>query len=67
MSDRGLVFIVDADADSAHILQEFLEGDGYIVVRAASGAEALVGHCRNRTKPRPVGHDIAGCRSVRNS
>jgi PAS domain S-box-containing protein len=41
LSDRGLVLIVDADAGSADMLQELLEGDGYAVVRAASGAEAL--------------------------
>jgi PAS domain S-box-containing protein len=41
LSDKGLVFIVDADATSAEILQEILEGDGYSVTRLASGAEAL--------------------------
>jgi PAS domain S-box-containing protein len=43
LSERGLVYIVDADAVSAEMLQELLEGDGYAVVRAASGAEALAG------------------------
>jgi PAS domain S-box-containing protein len=41
LSDRGLVFLVDADAGSADILQELLEGDGYAVVRTASGVDAL--------------------------
>jgi PAS domain S-box-containing protein len=43
MSDRGLVFIVDADAGSADMLQKLLEKDEYTVVRAASGEEALAG------------------------
>jgi PAS domain S-box-containing protein len=43
LSDRGLVFVVDADAGSADMLQEILEGDGYAVLRAASGVDALAG------------------------
>jgi PAS domain S-box-containing protein len=43
LSDRGLVFIFDADASSADILQEILEEDGYAVVRAAGETEALSG------------------------
>lgn len=41
MSDRGLVFIVDHDALSADMLRELLEKDGYEVVQADSGKDAL--------------------------
>jgi PAS domain S-box-containing protein len=41
MSDRGLVFIIDADASSAGMLHELLEGDGYTVSRTAGGEGAL--------------------------
>jgi len=41
LSDKGLVLIVDSDPASADILQELLERDGYSVVRAASGKNAL--------------------------
>ena len=41
MSDRGLVFIVDYDESSADVLQDLLEKEGYGVVRAAAGKDAL--------------------------
>jgi PAS domain S-box-containing protein len=41
VSDRGLVFIVDADPTSAEPLQELLEGDGYDVLTANRGLDAL--------------------------
>ena len=43
MLNRGCVFIVDTDTDSADMLQELLEGESYAVVRATSGEEALEG------------------------
>jgi len=43
LSDRGLVFIVDHDADSASTLQGLLEDDGYSVGSAAGGEKALEG------------------------
>ncbi|UCH85095.1 MAG: PAS domain S-box protein [Candidatus Latescibacterota bacterium] len=43
MSDRGLIFVVDADSSSADTLQTLLEGDGYVVVRATSGNDVFEG------------------------
>jgi PAS domain S-box-containing protein len=38
-----MVFVVDADASSAKMLRELLEGEGYTVVRTTSGEGALEG------------------------
>jgi PAS domain S-box-containing protein len=43
LSDRGHIFIVDHDADSASTLQGLLEGDGYSVGSVAGGEKALEG------------------------
>ena len=41
MPERGLIFIVDEETDSAQVLTELLEKDGYVVEKSATGTNAL--------------------------